>query len=231
MPYPTLLFVHGSNHGAWCWELMRPHLSAPFAAVDLPGRGRFATDPAQVAADAWVDHVCRTIVRPDLRDVVLVGHSLAGITLPRVTDRVADRLRHVVYVACVVPAQGRSVADLFLDGVPPPDAVPPPDEAVSRRMFCNDMDERQARFVARNLCTEAGRPFAEPMDLAGLRRPVPRTYVKLRRDQSLMTPARQDEAIRRLAPVEVVALDSGHDVMISNPSALAAVLNPLTREL
>ena len=229
MSIPSIVFVHGASHGSWCWELLRPHLSAPFASVDLPGRGRFARDPADVDLGDWVDHVCNTITRPDLRDVVLVGHSLAGITLPRVVDRVADRIRHVVYVAAAVPAEGQSIEEMLLGGNPLPEVVPPPTEAEARSMFCNDMDDRQTRFVVDNLVAEAGRPFSEPMDLAGLRHPVPRTFVKLLQDRSPLGPARQDEVIDRLAPVDVVELDAGHDVMISRPHALAPILNALTR--
>ncbi len=229
MSIPSIIFVHGSNHGSWCWELMRPLLSARFSSLDLPGRGHFARDPAEVDVEAWVDHVCKAITGPDLRDVVLVGHSLAGITLPRVVDRIHDRIRHVVYVAAAVPAQGQSVVELLLDGKPLPDVVPPPPEDPARQMFCNDMDDRQTRFVLDNLVPEAGRPFSEPMDLAGLRHPVPRTFVRLLRDQSLLDPTRQDEMIERLAPIEVVELDTGHDVMISHPHALAPILNALTR--
>jgi len=224
----SLVFVHGANHGSWCWELMRPLLSAPFSSLDLPGRGMFPRDPAEIEVEAWVDHVCNAITRPDLRDVVLVGHSLAGITLPRVVDRVPDRITHVVYVAAAVPAHGQSVSDMVLGGRAFADVVEPPDEDTARAMFCSDMDDRQARYVIENLVPEAGKPFSQPMDLSGLAHPVPRSYVKLLRDQALL-PAKQDESIERLAPVDVFALDTGHDVMVSRPQALAPILNDLTR--
>ncbi len=228
MSIPSIIFVHGANHGSWCWELLRPLLSAPFSSLDLPGRGMFPRDPAEVDVGAWVDHVCNAITGPDLHDVVLVGHSLAGITLPRVVDRIPDRIAHVVYIAAAVPAQGESIADMVLDGKAPGAVVQPPNEAAATRMFCNDMDDRQTRFVVRNLVAEAGRPFSQPMDVAGLAHRVPRTFVKLLRDRAL-PPALQDQVIERLAPVEVVELDAGHDVMISKPHALAPILNARMR--
>lgn len=224
----SIIFVHGANHGSWCWELMRPLLSAPFSSLDLPGRGMFPRDPAEIEVEAWVDHVCNAITRPDLHDVVLVGHSLAGITLPRVVDRIPDRIAHVVYVAAVVPAHDQSVCDMILEGKAPGDVIPPPDEQTARSMFCSDMDDRQTRYVIDNLVPEAGKPLSQPMDLSGLAHPVPRSYVKLLRDQALL-PSKQDEGIERLTPVNVVELDAGHDVMVSRPQALAPVLNDLTR--
>ena len=189
----------------------------------------FARDPAKVDLDSWVDHVCNAITGPDLDQVILVGHSLAGITLPRVVDRLPDRILHVVYVACAIPPEGESVSDLVLGGQSLGPKVDGVDEATARTMFCNDMDERQTRYVLDHLGPEAGQPFDVPMDLAGLRHPVPRTFVKLLRDQSLLGPQRQDEIIERLRPVDVVELDTGHDVMISAPQLLAPVLNDIAR--
>lgn len=188
----------------------------------------FPRDPTEIRLDDWVDHVCNAIVRPDLHDVVLVGHSLAGITLPRVVDRIADRIAHQVYIAAIVPAEGQSVADLVMGGATPPAVLPAPDVETAHALFCNDMDARQQKYVTGNLVPEAGQPFTVPMDLAGLRHPVPRTFVRPLRDQTL--PAeRLDEIIARLEPVEVTEVDAGHDLMISKPAALAPVLNALTR--
>ena len=49
--------------------------------------------------------------RRDLHDVVLVGHSLAGITIPQVAARVPDRIRALVFVSCTVPRDGQSTHD------------------------------------------------------------------------------------------------------------------------
>jgi pimeloyl-ACP methyl ester carboxylesterase len=228
MALTSFLFVHGSNHGSWSWELLRPHLAIGFTSVDLPGRGYFARDPAEVRLEDWVDHVCRSIEGPDLEDVVLVGHSLAGITLPRVVDRLASRLRHVVYIACAVPPQGCSVAEFLLDGAALPPSIPAPDPEAAREWFCNDMDERQTRFVLENLGPEAGQPFSVPMDLTGLSQPVPRTYIRLLQDRSPVGP-RQEEIITRLDPIDVVEIDAGHDAMISAPAQIGAILNRCAR--
>ena len=59
---------------------------------------------------------------------------------------------------------------------------------------------------------------------------MPVTFVRLARDNAL-PPATQDACIDRLRGevdlVDVIELDAGHDVMISAPAALAAVLDEL----
>jgi pimeloyl-ACP methyl ester carboxylesterase len=57
---------------------------------------------------------------------------------------------------------------------------------------------------------------------------MPVTFVRLARDNAL-PPATQDACIARLRRevdfVDVIELDAGHDVMISAPASLAAVLD------
>ena len=68
-----LLLIHGTCHGAWCFDRLLPELAArgiPARAIDLPGRdGRPTTleDYAQAILDA---------ASPDS---ILVGHSAGFI--------------------------------------------------------------------------------------------------------------------------------------------------------
>jgi len=105
----------------------------------------------------------------------------------------------------------------------------PLEEARARAMFCSDMDEAQARFVLSQLCPEPVGPMNEPARLAGLRQPLPRSYVKLLRDQTL-SPAQQDTFARNAGPgCSVHELDAGHDAMVSRPRELAALLDRIAR--
>ena len=164
---------------------------------------------------------------------MLVGHSLAGITLPAVGAAIPERIRRLVFVSCTVPAEGEAVLDMLAPDVEElarenllnrvAGVLP---EAMSRRMFCNDMEEEQTRFVLDHLVPEAWRPMRTPSQLAGLRGGIPATYVKLLRDQSV-PPDLQDAMIRNIGDPRVVEIDSGHNVMVSQPKALARVLNEL----
>jgi pimeloyl-ACP methyl ester carboxylesterase len=100
-------------------------------------------------------------------------------------------------------------------------------------MFCNDMEEEQNRFVLDRTGTEAAVILAEPVSRAAIPADLPKTFVKLLRDQSL-PPDHQDVLVQNLrdspgGDVDVVTIDAGHDVMISRPKELAEVLNRLSR--
>lgn len=226
----TFVLLHGGAHGAWCWERLLPHLDRPAHALDLPGRGAKPADLESLTAADLAASVVADLDAAGIERAILVGHSLAGITLPRVLDLAGERVAHAVFVACVVPREGQNVFDAIAiaDELRPtgPNLL---DEERARAMFCSDMDEEQARFVLSRLCPEAVGPMLEPARLAGLRRPVPRSYVKLLRDATL-SGEQQDEFARNAGPdCAVVELDAGHDAMVSRPRELAAVLGEIAR--
>ena len=221
------VLIHGGAHGAWCWQPLLEHLAAPALAVDLPGRAGRPGDLETLSVRDFAAAVVEDVEQAGLSRVVLVGHSMAGLTIPLVLERIPERVAHVALVSCVLPREGESVLDAI--GTPveqrprsPADLL---SEAVAREMFCNDMDEAQTRFVLERLCPESVRVMNEPARTAGLRAAVPRCYVKLLRDQALSPPL-QDEFIARAGPACAVhELDAGHNAMISRPAELAAVLN------
>ena len=209
-----------------------PYLEAPALALDLPGRGRRPADLESITCEVWADSAVADIENAGLSDVILVGHSMAGLTLPRVLERIPERLARLVFVACSVPPDGGSIlGELDADVAELAAAANArgveelgltEDQAVA--MFCNGMDAVQTRFVLDNLCPEAPGPLSEPMRLAGMAQPVPRTYVKLLKDSTLSQEV-QDAVIARLGDVEVKTLDVCHDAMVSHPRELAALLN------
>jgi pimeloyl-ACP methyl ester carboxylesterase len=226
----AFVLIHGGAHGAWCWDPLIPLLDGSALAVDLPGRGRNPGDLEKLTLRDFAASVALDIESHGLSRVILVGHSMAGVTIPRVLDQLPERIASVVFVSCVIPREGESVFTAM--GMGPAQATPRAlDPDTARHMFCNDMDESQTRFVLEHLTPEAPGVMSEPVTLAGLRRAVPRTYVKLLRDQALSL-AQQERSIASAGPgCDVIELDAGHNAMISQPRALAAILNGIARRI
>jgi pimeloyl-ACP methyl ester carboxylesterase len=245
-----IVFVHGGAHGAWCWEPLLPFLDGDALAVDLPpksvrgGPRRLEPFPElrTLTVGDFAESVLGDVDAAGIERFVLVGHSMGGLTISEVARRVPDRVEHLVYVSCMVPPDGASAIDALPEdlrdmtraaveearrgGANPIGGL---DEATTRSMFCNDMDEEQARYVLDRTGTEAAVVLAEPVSRAGIPADLPKTFVKLLRDQSL-PPDHQDVLVRNLrdspgGDVDVVEIDAGHDVMISRPKELADVLN------
>ena len=120
-PLPVVL-VHGGGHGAWCWEPTVEHLGADVLAVDLPPKAgarrcRVAsTSPPELLTLTVVDFAASVLADVDAAGYdrfVLVGHSMAGLTIPEVARRAPERVAHLVFVSCSVPAEGESIVDVL----------------------------------------------------------------------------------------------------------------------
>jgi len=246
-PLPRVL-VHGGAHGAWCWKRLRPHLHTPALAVDLPptvirGAPHVAPPPdtARLGLDDFADAVLAAADRAGYDRFVLVGHSLGGLTIAEVTQRAPTRVAHLVFVSCLIPPDGQSSIDalpvelrqLAADAVRASErddaAVGRLDDDTIRAMFCNDMNDEQTAFVLDHVGSEVPSLLTQPVTRQGIPSTMPSTYVRLGRDASL-APEVQDAQIAALracpgGPVDVVDLDTGHDVMISAPAGLARVLD------
>jgi pimeloyl-ACP methyl ester carboxylesterase len=235
---PALVLVHGGQHTARCWQptieaLARVAPDVKVLAVDLPGRGASPGDLATLTIAQCVQSVLSQIEDAGLDEVVLVGHSMAGLTVPGVaTELGPERVRRLVMVACCVPAQGHTIVDTLAgpfrvmaaraarSGKP---AKPMP-KALATLMFCNGMTKEQKAFVLSQLCGEASTITAEAVDRSGLSPRIPRSWILPLQDRSLR-PAMQRRFIDNLGGVQdVVEIDACHDVMVSHPDELAALL-------
>ena len=233
-----VVLVHGGGHGAWCWEPMRPFLRSPFVAVDLPpesirgGPGRHDRPPGidDLTLADWAAAVLDGASAAGFDRFMLVGHSLAGLTICEVARRAPERVARLVFVSALVPPEGKNAVD----------ALPPEflarvggglTDALVVELFCTGMDDAQTRFVLDRVGGDAVQVMVEPVTRVGLPASVPKTYVRLRRDAALPAAA-QDGSIAALrsfpgGAVEIIELDTGHNVMISHPAELAAVLDDL----
>lgn len=232
----STLLVHGGGFAGSCWDRMVPYLDDDAVAIDLPGRGARPADLAEVSSADFVDAIVAEIERLG-DDVLLVGHSMAGIAMPRVMARVADHLRGVVFVSCAVPPDGGTVIDA-LRGVdfggidlaeaattPAPGGVEPVlDAELARVLFCNDMDEETTRYTLSLMVPEARSVIGEPIDTSGVQLAVPKTWIRLLGD-AVLSVELQDTMSARIPGIEVVDLDAGHMAMITKPAELAKLLD------
>jgi pimeloyl-ACP methyl ester carboxylesterase len=233
----AFVFVHGGQHTGACWQptidaMRRVDLSVATLAVDLPGHGGEPGDLATLTIEQCVASVLRQIEDAGLDRVVLVGHSMAGITLPGVTTALgSERVAHAVYIACCVPPQGATVMSTLR---PPVSWIAaamsrfakvskPLPGPIAAWMFANGLSKEVKREVVNGLVPESAKVTREAVDRSALPS-VPTTWILTKRDHSLK-PALQREFIANLDCVDqVVEVDTCHNVMMSQPDELAALL-------
>lgn len=114
---PAFVLVPGSWCGAWCWKPVADRLRSaghtvfPMSLTGLAERSHLLSD--RITLETHVMDVVNLIKYNDLRDVVLVGHSYAGIVLTAVAERIPQCLRHIVYLDAMVPKPSECAMDLI----------------------------------------------------------------------------------------------------------------------
>lgn len=244
MAMPALVLVHGGGFAADCWEptvdvirSVEPELKV--LAVDLPGRGNKAGDLTTACVDGWVDSVVSDIENAALDDLVIVGHSLAGVIVPVVVTKLGSaRVRGMILAAAQVPANGSALVDTVPGALSwfarrtakryvqkgrsvRPGGLP---TALAGFVFCNGMTPAQRRFALAGSCQESPSIMIENVDRSGMPDDVPRTWILTRRDRAVPMKI-QHECIAALGGVQsLIEIDTCHMLMVSEPQRLAEIL-------
>ena len=113
------MLVGGAWLGGWCWKpiarLLRDqgHDAYPLTLTGLGERVHLASP--QVDLETHITDVVNLIEFEDLRDVVLLGHSYAGIVVTGAADRIPERIAQFVYLDSGPVPDGLA----YLDTQPP----------------------------------------------------------------------------------------------------------------
>jgi len=233
------VLVHGAWHGGWCWRKLVPLLESAghhAFAPTLTGLGeRAGLLTPEVGLETHIDDVTTLIEVERLTDVVLVGHSYAGMVITGVADRVRDRVGQLVYLDTFVPLDGdsmRSVAPLvmgafLLQGRLGGDGwrvEPPPPE----RFGVTDEPDRS--WVRSSLTAQPLKALNDQLRLADpeIVSHFPRTHIHCG-GRSRLERILQRVLARRPQPPRdpgwrLLALEAAHDCMITAPRELANLL-------
>jgi len=225
----TFAFVHGAYHrGAHFARVVEVLRADGHKAVapDLP-----ATDP-----DAGAAGYARVVAEAigDASDVVVVGHSLGGLTAPLVAT--LRPVRRIIYLAALVPEPGRSFDDVSwqdpaINASYAVQTVPFASEdgsasvgpARAGEVFFHDASWRQKQWAVSLLRPQQWRVLQEPCPLTAMP-DVENRFVVCRADR-VVDPDWSVRIARERFGTEPVMLDGGHCPMVARPAELARVLS------
>ena len=95
------ILIHGAWHGAWCWNKVVPLLQQQghtVTAIDLPAHGEDLTPVADISLQLYADKICEVISQQQ-EPVILVGHSLGGISITQAAEQCPSNIRMLVYIS------------------------------------------------------------------------------------------------------------------------------------
>jgi pimeloyl-ACP methyl ester carboxylesterase len=230
----TYVCLPGAWMGAWSWQFVLDRLrGAGHDARVLAFRGvgeRAAELSADLDNDVFAADTIAALEREDLRDIVLVGHSFGSLIAGLVTDRVPERIAHLVIIDGGIPQDGQSIFGRI------------PQEIVAKRQklvkTLNGVevlpfapvgslvidDPELAAWTHRQLTPHPLASYTKPIRLnnpAGNGRPM--TYIACTRPRYPVS-AGMHERVQAMSHVRFRPIAAGHNCIISAPDLVAREL-------
>jgi pimeloyl-ACP methyl ester carboxylesterase len=118
----NIVLVHGAWHGGWCYRDTAAILRAKGHNVFTPtlsGNGMYKHNGNQsITLETHVRDVCGLIEAEELDNVILLGHSYGGMVITAAADRIASKIKQLIYLDAFVPEDRQSLMDLLSLSLP-----------------------------------------------------------------------------------------------------------------
>ncbi|MCX4094420.1 alpha/beta fold hydrolase [Nocardia sp. alder85J] len=231
----TFVLVHGGGHGGWCYKKVAQRLRAAGHEVHAPTLSGLAERShlrkTDIGLATHVQDVASLLHYEDLSDVILVGHSYGGMVITGAADNTPERVGRLVFLDAANPVNGQSLVDVagpiieasrpfgaVIDGVelvllPAPEAP----------LFYGVTDPADVEWMAARLTGHPWQCFEDRLDFVNEDAfwKIPQYHVVCTstlatRDPQLVATAR--------AEGRLWDIDTGHDLMITEPDAVTAAL-------
>lgn len=240
----TYVFIHGGGDVGWTWHLVEAELRARghrTVAVDLPIEDDAAGLPE------YADAVVAAVGEPGDGDLMVVAHSLGGLTAPLVCERLPVDL--LVLLAAMVPLPGERPGDWWTatgytdlppmdggvaadEGAPgsagPADGGDDPDEETIAS-FLHDVPRPLAEEALRRGRGQSDTPMLAPHPLVAW--PDVPTRFLIARDDRFFPASFLHRVVRERLGIEADEIGGSHGVALSRPGELAERLERYRVEL
>jgi pimeloyl-ACP methyl ester carboxylesterase len=236
----TFVLVHGGGHGGWCYQRLARLLRAEGHEVHCPtltglGERRHLLGPA-INLDTHIEDVVNLLFHEDLRDVYLAGHSYGGMVITGVADRALDRVGHLVFLDASHPQNGEALSDVapgmmdyayshmrVQDGIEVIEL--PEDEAIRSYGLTDpaDMAWAKPRLAPHPWACYTQKLVMRHEDAV---RKLPRTSINCTPTLKIRPP---ELLHRTLEGDHIFEIDTGHDLMITEPRKVADMLIEVVR--
>jgi len=231
----TFVLVHGGGHGGWCYQRVSRLLKQAGHEVYAPTltglSERSHLAGPHVDLDLHIQDIAAVLHYEDLRDVILVGHSYGGMVITGVGGRAADRIGKLVYLDAANPKNGQSLVDVagpmmemarlggqVIDGV---EMVLLP--APGAGAFYGVTDPADLAWMDDRLTAHPWQCFEQKLEVrdeAGYAK-IPQYHILCAATLATRDPDLIEEA---RASGRLWVIDTGHDLMITEPRKVADAL-------
>jgi pimeloyl-ACP methyl ester carboxylesterase len=218
----TFVLVHGAWLGSWCWKKVIPRLRAAGHVVFAPtltGLGERAHLLApEIDLDTHIKDVVAILEYEDLTNVILVGHSYAGMVIAGVAQKAALRLAELVHLDSILPENGKSLNDYLPAPLPRIDGW----RIEPFRPVFGVSNKHDLAWMTPRLGVHPEKTFSQPIELSAAKtRALRQTYIHCSQFPHFVEAA---ERAKRQGLRLFELTSAGHCPMITQPDELVKIL-------
>ncbi|KAJ0972290.1 hypothetical protein J5N97_020249 [Dioscorea zingiberensis] len=237
------VLVHGAGHGAWCWYKLTALLESAghkVTAMDLTGCGIDSRSIDEVkSVHDYVKPLMEVMTAlPQDEKVVIVGHSLGGMSISFAIQAFPEKIAAAVFAASMISGPDSPLSECFVESYQRTSGG----TLLDAQLFFDDgLDNLPtAVLFGKQLLTKKMYQFCPLEDIklaCTLMRPskffvselhdnslftkesygsVPRVYIKCMKDE-IISEDFQQWMIERASVNEVMEIDTDHMAMLSKP--------------
>lgn len=232
----TYVLVHGAWQAPYVWEAVSNELikaGNKVVVIELPGHGKDNTPTHTLSLDVYRDKVIESISKIEGK-VILVGHSMGGMVITAVAEKVPSKISKLVYIGAFLPATGQALTDLAYsdpDSKLGPLLRPSADQLTLdvvkdslTYLFINDGTSAIKEKAIANYRAEPAIPFTGKTTLTKENfGSVEKIYIKTMND-IVISPGLQDRMIAAAGIQTIYSVNTSHSPFLAQPHTVAELL-------
>jgi pimeloyl-ACP methyl ester carboxylesterase len=237
----TFVLVHGAWQSAYVWTAVKAELERKgnkVIVVDLPAHGADNTPASSVSINSYRDKII-SVIENLTGKVILVGHSMGGVVVSAVAEKMPERIEKLVFIGAFIPQDGQSLLDLaFQDksSLLGPNLIPSADHLTLdvnkdklTDIFCQDASETMKKLVITNYKPEPAIPFADKVKITPAAfGSVSKYYVFTGKDQAISLEL-QKQMVKAAGITKTYTVDTGHSPFLSMPEKVSEIFIEISK--
>lgn len=237
----TYVLIHGAMHGKWSFEILKKELENyghNVITFDLPGCGNDKTEIKNISLDSYVKKTINKIIENTKKEekVILVGHSMGGITISQVSEILFEKIQCIVYLCAFYVENNKSLIDY-----PQSKYI---DKSKNDENFLFIKNNDLIEYALYNCCSDDVKKYAKNNIKPQFINPalekvytsnkkhgnIDKYYIKTLKDEMIL-PEDQDKMINTYFKKEnIIELNTDHSPFLSDPKKLALILNNIAQK-
>ncbi|AYL94320.1 alpha/beta fold hydrolase [Mucilaginibacter celer] len=238
----TFVIVHGAWSAPYAWQSVKAKLEAEgqkVVIVQLAGHGSDNTTAFNtIHLNTYRDQVVHVIDSLNTK-VILCGHSMGGMVITQVAEKIPSKIEKMVYVNAFLPVNNQTLLDLantdggsllgqkliqIQDGV----ILDVPHDLITD-IFVQDGSDAVKNLVISNYRTEPGMPFGEPATITKANYgSVDKYYIHTLQDHAI-TYNLQQRMVAAAGIKKTYTLNTSHSPFLAKPDSLSIILEKIAK--